>query len=216
MNYIKIILSLLLIVLFQTKEVLAVSEPKYKVESKTERYEIRTYPITLVAQTKLETEFEKAGNNAFVILADSIFGNNKSKTKIDMTAPVLQQSASQQPVSQQAVSEKIAMTAPVSQIKNLGGYVVQFTMPEEYTIDTLPIPNDKRVELIQVPARTVAVYSYSGSWSESKYNKKLEEFKLILTQDNIKTQGEPIFARFDSPFRLWFLRRNEIWLEVTQ
>ncbi|GEM_PF-6699849 len=36
------------------------SEPKYKVDSKTERLEIRTYSITLVAQIKLETEFEKA------------------------------------------------------------------------------------------------------------------------------------------------------------
>jgi hypothetical protein len=28
------------------------------------------------------------------------------------------------------------------------------------------------------------------------------------------TLGEPMFARFNSPLQLWFLRRNEIWMEV--
>jgi len=59
------------------------------------------------------------------------------------------------------------------------------------------------------------VFTYSGGWSEARYNIKLAEFKKHLEEDNVKTKGEPIFARFNSPFQLWFLRRNEIWLEVT-
>lgn len=60
----------------------------------------------------------------------------------------------------------------------------------------------------------IAVFSYSGSWSEDRYKRKLAEFRSTLEQDQVKTLGEPIFARFNSPFQLWFLRRNEIWLEV--
>lgn len=183
---------------------MAVSEPKYSVERKTDYYEIRMYSPTIVAQTQVDEKFDDAGNKAFRVLADYIFGNNKSKTKISMTAPVAQQS----------VSEKIEMTAPVSQIKNSGGYLVQFTMPEEYTMATLPEPNDSRVQLVEIPARKIAVFSYSGSWSENRYKSKLEEFRTILSNDNVSTVGEPIFARFNSPFQLWFLRRNEIWLEV--
>jgi hypothetical protein len=68
--------------------------------------------------------------------------------------------------------------------------------------------------LRQLPARKVAVYSYSGSWSESRYKDKLASFKEDLKKDGLETIGEPVLARFNSPFQLWFLRRNEIWLEV--
>ncbi len=191
---------------------MAVSEPKYTVESKSAHYEIRLYGPTVVAETVVQTDFDDAGNKAFKILADYIFGNNKSKAKIDMTAPVAQQIQK----TQQTTSEKIAMTAPVSQIPTSRGYLVQFMMPDGYTLDTLPAPNDSRVQLRQIAPRTVAVYSYSGSWSQSRYKLKLEEFNSNLLKDNIKTKGEPIFARFNSPFQLWFLRRNEIWLEVAR
>lgn len=183
---------------------MAVSEPQFKVISKSESYEIREYPPVLVAETLIQTEFEDAGNKAFKILADYIYGNNISKTKIDMTAPV----------SQQKPSEKIEMTAPVSQIQDAQGQLVQFMMPEQYTLETIPTPNDSRVRIRQIPARQVAVYRYSGSWSESRFKSKLAEFNAHLKKNNIITVGEPIFARFNSPLLLWFLRRNEIWLEL--
>lgn len=120
------------------------------------------------------------------------------------------------PVSTQPVSEKIAMTAPVSQIPQGKGYSVQFTMPSKYSMETIPQPNDARVVLKEIPAKRYAVYAYSGSWSQSKYEKKLAEFKEQLTNDNLTTIGKPLFARFNSPFQLWFLRRNEIWIELPE
>ena len=185
---------------------MATSEPKYTVESKVEEYEVRLYSSTIVAQTLIESAFEDAGSKAFRILADYIFGKNKTKTKIAMTAPV----------SQQPTSQKIEMTSPVSQIKSAGGYLVQFTMPDEFKMDTLPDPIDERVKLVEIPARRVAVHSYTGSWSEDRYKEKLEKFNKALQRDNLRVVGEPIFARFDSPFQLWFLRRNEIWQEIAK
>jgi len=35
-----------------------------------------------------------------------------------------------------------------------------------------------------------------------------------VKKDGVHTTGGPVFARFDSPFIPWFLRRNEIWMEV--
>lgn len=183
---------------------MATEEPKYTVESKTSNYEIRKYGPIVVAETKIDADFENAGNKAFRILAGYIFGANKSKTKIAMTAPV----------TQEAASEKIDMTAPVTQAKGPSGFVVQFTMPEKYSLETLPTPDDPKVELRQLPARKVAVYTYSGSWSESRYAEKLLRFKLELESDKVTTIGEPTLARYNSPFQLWFLRRNEIWFEI--
>lgn len=183
---------------------MAIEEPDYQIESKTDLYEIRSYSPIVVAETKVESDFENAGNQAFRILANYIFGDNTSKAKIAMTAPV----------TQAPLSEKIAMTAPVSQIKSPSGFLVQFTMPKSFTLETLPTPNDPRVHLRQLPAKKVAVFTYSGSWSEERYLKKLEIFKESLRKDNVFILGEPALARYNSPFQLWFLRRNEIWLEV--
>jgi hypothetical protein len=92
--------------------------------------------------------------------------------------------------------------------------MVQFTMPKAFNQATLPVPNNKSVDIRLIPARHVAVYSYSGSWSQERYEEKLSAFKEALSRDGVKGIGEPSFARFNSPLQLWFLRRNEIWIEV--
>jgi effector-binding domain-containing protein len=168
---------------------MAIEEPTYQVLKEARDYEIRDYGPMIVAQTMVNGDFEESGNRAFGVLADFIFGNNSTSTKV-------------------------AMTAPVNMHSEKNGYMVQFTMPKEFDLESLPKPNNKKVEILQVPERKVAVYSYSGSWSEYRYNQKLQAFKEALARDGVATIGEPSFARFNSPFQLWFLRRNEIWLEI--
>ena len=202
----KSLLILFLLFFNLTGDAMAIEEPSYSIISKNESYEIRKYESVIVAETKVNADFEDAGTQAFRILAGYIFGGNKSRTKIAMTAPVNQEST--------ASSEKIDMTSPVSMTKQQEGFLVQFTMPKQYTIATLPIPNDSRVEIRQIPERTVAVFSYTGSWSKSRYLKILDEFYAALKKNDVHTQGEPLFARYNSPFQLWFLRRNEIWIDV--
>jgi hypothetical protein len=184
---------------------MAIEEPDFQVLSNTDTYEVRQYSDMLVAETQVNAGFEDSGSIAFRVLADYIFGNNKSKAKIEMTSPV----------TMQPQSEKIEMTAPVSQSKNAGGYTIQFTMPKKYTsLESLPEPNDSRVVLRKIPARKLAVYQYSGGWSEERYQEKLNQFLTDLKKDNIEIIGEPVFSRFNSPFMIWFLRRNEIWVEI--
>ncbi len=74
------------------------------------------------------------------------------------------------PVSQ-AKSEKIAMTAPVSQArKNEGVWLVSFVMPKEYTLETLPVPDDPKVYFKTVPARKVLAIRFSGRWTDASFN----------------------------------------------
>lgn len=184
----------------------AIEEPSYVVESKTDDYEIRAYSTIIVAETKVKAAFEDAGNEAFRILADYIFGNNKAQAKIAMTGQV-----------SQAKSEKIAMTAPVSMKQEETGFVVRFTMPKKFTLETIPQPNDERVKIRQIPARKVAVLRYSGTWSEKRYTEKLALLLAALKKDGLKTAGVPVFARFNPPFwPPWFLRRNEIWIKIAK
>ena len=106
------------------------------------------------------------------------------------------------------------MTAPVTQAAADGGYFVQFTMPREYTLETLPEPLDPQVKLRSVSGGRFAVIRYSGSWSESNYTEHLAKLERGVEAAGLRTTGAPIYSRYNAPFVPWFMRRNEIWLKL--
>jgi len=179
---------------------MAIDEPRYTVVRAYETFEVRRYDAYLVAETTVRAAADEAGNQGFRALAGYIFGGNKGARKIEMTAPVAQ------------APTKIAMTAPVTQSASSGAYVIQFAMPAEWTLETLPEPLDSSVTLRAIPARTLAVIGYSGIWSQSRYEEHLKKLQDAVAQAGLRWHGEPVWARFDPPWTLWFLRRNEIWL----
>jgi hypothetical protein len=187
-----------------TGEVMALEEAKYTVIMKEGNYQLRQYEPHILAETMVEGDFDKAGNEGFRRLFKYISGENQKKQSIAMTTPV----------SQDAGSEKIAMTAPVSQEQTGDQWRIAFVMPSEYTMETLPQPADPKVLLKQVPARRMAVITYSGTWSKKRY----EEHKVLLgafiQKQKLRPLGEPVLARYNSPFTLWFLRRNEVLISV--
>jgi len=181
---------------------MAIDEPRYTVARAYDVFEVRRYESSVEAETVVSAAAEEAGNQGFRILAGYIFGQNKGERKIEMTAPVAQ------------TPTKIAMTAPVAQSATSSGYVIQFTMPREWTLETLPEPIDSRVVLRAVPARTVSVLGCSGTWSQARYEDHLKTLRDALAQAGLHWHGEPIWARYDPPWKPWFWRRNEIWLEL--
>lgn len=182
----------------------AVEETQYRLISKTNNFEIREYPTYIVAETDVDGKLEDAGNKAFKKLFGYISGKNRSREKIAMTAPV----------KQKLSSEKIAMTAPVKQLQTEGGWIVSFTMPNGYTMETLPTPENPDVRLRQLESHRVASVQYSGTWSEERYLKYLQELESWIEENGLIILGEPIWARYNPPFTPWFLRRNEILIPV--
>ena len=118
------------------------------------------------------------------------------------------------PVSQEQAGEKISMTAPVSQQRIQEKWAVTFMMPASYTMETLPTPDDPYIKLRQVPARRVAAVRYSGFWSEEKYLLHKEKLEKWIKDNSFTVTGEPVWARYNPPFTLWFMRRNEILIPV--
>ncbi|HWR72583.1 MAG TPA: heme-binding protein [Nitrospirota bacterium] len=43
---------------------------------------------------------------------------------------------------------------------------------------------------------------------------KKELLEAFIQKQNLRPLGEPVFARYNSPFTLWFLRRNEVLIPV--
>ena len=186
----------------------AIEEPTYSVVQKTEQYEVRQYAPYLVAEVLVPGPASEAGKQGFSLLGGYIFGKNKGERKLEMTAPV-----TQTPVEPPA-PVKLEMTAPVTQAAAPGGFLVQFVMPKGYTLATLPEPLDAKVKLREVPGNRVAVIRFSGSWSQSLYEEKLQTLRGALAAAGMATVGEPVSSRYNSPFSLPFLRRNEIWLNL--
>ncbi|MBV5344527.1 MAG: heme-binding protein [Rhodoferax sp.] len=182
----------------------ATEEPVFTVERSGNNFEVRNYAPFTVAEVVVAANADDAGNRAFPILAGYIFGKNKGERKLAMTAPV----------TQAAVPMKLEMTAPVTQTPTAGGYLVQFVLPQGITTANAPEPLDSRVMLRDVPPKRVAVIRYSGFWSESNYNEHLLQLQASLRDANIAWTGEPVLSRYNAPFTPWFMRRNEIWLNL--
>ena len=87
------------------REAMAIEEATYSVTRKDNQFEIRDYAPHILAETFVEGTLEEAGNKAFNRLFHYISGDNRTRNKVAMTAPV----------SQEPAGEKIKMTAPVEQ-----------------------------------------------------------------------------------------------------
>jgi hypothetical protein len=202
---------------------MAIEEPAFETLEKIDNIEIRQYRPVIVAETFVDGDMGSASNKGFRLIADYIFGNNlsarasggKASEKIAMTAPVAVEPAPR--------SEKISMTAPVSvepQGDSVGGAMrgkrwrVQFTMPGEYSMATLPKPVNPAVTLREVPGKRYAVLVFSGFAGEEKVQEKTDALLAWLKAKKRRAIGTPQLARYNPPWTLPFLRRNEILVEV--
>lgn len=188
----RILVAILLTMMaFVPEGVLAIETPEYEViEVLDGGIEIRAYAPFRLATTIVEGKASDAGNAAFRRLAGYIFGANADETKIAMTAPVIQSAVGS------------------------SRFEVGFFMPR--TIDSLPLPNDSRVEM-KDRTMTVAVLKYQGSWRMKRYEEHLSVLKEAMKlQVKWRAEGEEIWARYDSPFKPWFLKTNEIMVPVVK
>jgi hypothetical protein len=168
---------------------MAIEEPAFDVLGETADYEIRQYAPYLVAE--VDVAEESADSQGFRTLAGYIFGDNRTNEKMQMTAPV---------ESRDSESEDKKTYA--------------FVMEGKYTRETIPEPNNDSIRLRERPARIVAVRKFSGRWSDAKVAAQEQQLLKALADDGVKTTGVVELARYNSPFTLWFLRRNEVMVPV--
>lgn len=172
---------------------MALESPEYTVERRLGEVEIRSYEPYVVASTTVRGSLQSAGNAGFGILARYIFGGNDAGG---------------------GESTKIAMTTPVLQVPAEERYVVRFMMPREFTAESLPAPNDDRVTIEEVGPQRVAALRYRGRWSTGLHDRHLRRLRDTLAEAQLATTGEPVWARYDPPWRPWFLRHNEVLLAL--
>jgi hypothetical protein len=156
--------------------------------------EIRQYPTRIVAETTVDaTKSDNPRGDGFRTVAAYIFGANKARQKIDMTAPV-----------------------EVNTANNI--LVMRFFMPSNYSRSDLPDPSDPRVKLIELKPMTAAVLRFSGSTAGEKASARTAELTTAIGNTSWRVTGAlPHFSiirlghcRFCGGTKWWFLSQNKI------
>ena len=167
-----------------------VETPRYEVTKKLDDVEIRKYPRLFLATAKGDADL-------FGLLFHYISGGNKGSNKISMTAPVI-------------TPEEIAMTSPVVTDADSMSFIV----PSVYTRETIPEPTDPHITINEQPVRSLAVLRFSGLARSDTVEKKKKLLLDTLHENKIEAKGDVIVMRYNPPFTPWFLRRNEVAVEV--
>lgn len=220
------LLALVLAGLGWSTAAMAIEEPAFEVVRTDGPNELRQYRPFVVAEVLVDGDMDTASSRGFRLIADYIFGNNRSvraestrpSEKIEMTAPV-----TVEPVA--GASEKINMTAPVT-IEPQGGqgpsmgsaqrWRVHFVMPASYTLASLPRPNNPQISLREVANQRMAVRRFSGFAGTDKVEREGEALRQWMAAQQLKPAGSLQLSRYDPPWKLPFVRRNEVMVQVAE
>ena len=184
---------------------MATEQPKYTASQQSGAMEVRRYPPMVAAEVQVTGDREAAVNAGFRLLAGYIFGGNTARQSIAMTAPVIQAPRK---------GESIAMTAPVVQSGSEGAWTVRFIMPSAYTLKTLPVPVNPKVQLVPLAPASFAAIRFSGLAHEDQITRMTQTLEAYMQQRHLKATGPASVARYDPPWTLWFMRRNEILIPI--
>lgn len=188
-----------------------IEQPNYSIIKSNENFEVRKYSsyITANVSVDMDDDYDDAKSRAFKKLASYIFGGNTKNNKISMTAPVVVKA------EESESGTKISMTSPVIMKADDKKMTMSFMMPSEYQMNELPTPNDSDITFQTVPERILAVVRYSGISSEKVENKKSKALYEWLEETEYEVKSTPVFAGYNPPWTIPFMRRNEVMVEVS-
>ena len=169
-------------------------EPNFTLLQKTPPFEIRLYPTLTVAEVTLTGGQKNTLRNGFRYLFKYIVGHNTKQQKIPMTAPV------------------VHFRTPHDDQR----WVTRFILPSNFTLSEAPTPSNKPVKLAELKPTKYAVIKFSGfSWF-FRFQQKKQDLKIFCSNHNIKTLTTPIYAYYNAPWTLPWLRRNEVMLPIIE
>ncbi len=162
----------------------------YKVLRKDGSIELREYDTLHLAKVSMPTSDKRSKNmdGGFMKLFRFIDGQNERDEKISMTTPV--------------IVERGEKESSMS-----------FVMPQKSVAKGLPVPKGE-VKLDQIPAVKVVALRFSGVSNSTKEAAQLAALQAWVAKEGIMVEGTPLFAFYDPPWTLGFMRRNEVLLRV--
>jgi len=190
-----------LLVVGEAAMAIGFEKPEYTVVYKEGDIEYRQYEPYLVSESVVAAEdgdYQSAGREGVDRILAFIRGDNRSVAKSGKSGK----------------SEKIGMTLPIEQSMAADGWRVALKLPNRYSQDTAPVPNDERVRISTVPGRLMAVLRYSGRWTEKNFTRRMADLRKAIDKHDVEAIGDMEMALYNPPVTPPFLRRNEVMVEV--
>ena len=178
-------------------------EPDYRALETDGDHQIRDYPALTVAETVVNGARGDALDEGFSILSDYLTGKSRDGERLAMSVPVMQDGG-----------DPMASDPPLFDDGLEGAWRTRFVMPSGRTSDDLPDPPEG-IDLIEIPARKVAVVSFSGRANDRLLAEQEDRLRGWLAKRGVKAGGEPEYAFYNSPMIPGPLRRNEVWLPLS-
>ena len=122
-------------------------------------------------------------------------------------------------VEQWSPKPKVKGSNPFSPEENAKTYKMAFFMPASRfsKASDAPKPTNPDVTIKDVPARTLAVHTFSGNLRQAAIAERGERLRRALEADGVaaKEGAEVMAAGYNPPWTPWFLKTNEVMLEVS-
>ena len=176
-------------------------EPGFRPLETDGDHQIREYPALTVAETVVNGPRRDALDQGHRILADYLTAKSRDGDEIPMMNPVIQDSGA-----------PMASDPPLFDDDLEGAWRTRVVMPAPR--DELPEP-PAGVDLVEIPARKVAVVCFSGRWADSLLAEQEDRLRGWLAKRGVRAKGEPEYAFYNSPMIPGPLRRNEVWLALS-
>ncbi len=169
---------------------MANEQPDYTVIKKDNEFEIRQYTNFLTATVETEGERDDAIGKGFRILFKYISGENKNKESISMTVPVMQKSSGNNKWS------------------------ISFVVPKKFNLQNVPQPDNQSVKIKNNPDLKVVVITFSGLFSNENIKENEAKIRNYIKEKGLKIEEPAIYAGYNEPWTLWFLKRNEVLFKL--
>lgn len=161
--------------------------PLYDVLRKDDSIEVRKYHAF---DTVAVSESKLSGYSGFGLLFSYISGNNQNQTKMAMTIPVINDFEDD-------------------------GMTMEFVVPSIYKDKSIPLPNHEHLKIKHYDEHTVCTITFKGITTQKNIDRQTKKLREWINKENLIEQGRYRLARYNPPFSLPYLRRNEILIDVT-
>ena len=160
--------------------------PEFDVVSTEGEFEIRDYATLVVAQFTMRGTYKQSVSQGYMRLEQYFLGKNTVPEAIKMTVPTM-------------VRDDPA-----------NGWVTIFVLPKGYRVETAPRPIDRRIRLVEFPARRVAAIMFPGKLNEAVMREQTARLDAWLAARGIAHRGDFTLAGYDPPWTPGVWRDNEV------
>jgi hypothetical protein len=186
------------------------AEPGYNLVIDENHVQIRMYNAYLIARLKIEgDEEDQSRETAYMRLLNYVLGRNTRTEKISAMAPLIQEDITTR------FNALLSLEVPGGP-KKLKAFEVSVVLPTHFNLETAPMPMDPEIKLEKVKPHLTAVVKFSGLCGKHKRERLSKYLSLWLHEKGYTAVSSPRVAKYNPPFTLPFMRRNEIHIDVSK